>query len=63
MRDTNYKLRGWMGANKVSGRKLSEMTGIPYDTLKTKLSGKSTWKLSDIEKLIKATGLMFEELF
>ena len=63
MRDTNYKLRGWMGSNRVSVRKLSEMTDIPYDTLKIKMSGKSQWKLSDIEKLITATGLTFEELF
>ncbi len=63
MADTNYKLRAWMGANRVSGRKLSELTGIPYDTLKLKLSGKTKWKLSDVFKLIEATGLSFEELF
>ena len=63
MKDTNYKLRGWLGANRVSVKEFSKMTGIPYDTLKTKMSGKSMWKLSDIEKLIEATGLTFEELF
>ena len=61
--DVNYKLRAWMGANRVSIRKLSEMTEIPYDTLKLKMSGKHQWKLSDIEKILTATGQTFEETF
>lgn len=63
MRDTNYKIRGWMGSNKVSVRRLAELMDMPYDTLKTRMSGKTPWKLSDIEKLMEVTGLKFEELF
>ena len=50
MRDTNYKIRGWMGSNKVSVRELAERMGVSYNTLKTRMSGKTPWKLSDIEK-------------
>ena len=63
MQDTNYKLRAWMGDNRVSGRKLSEMIQMPYDTLKVKMAGKSEWKLSEIYSLLNATGMAFEELF
>ena len=63
MRDTNYKIRGWMGSNKVSVRELAKRMGVSYNTLKTRMSGKTPWKLSDIEKLMEVTGLKFEELF
>ena len=63
MQDANYKLRAWMGANKVSGKKLSEMIQMPYDTFKIKMSGKSQWKLSEIDSLLKATETTFDELF
>ena len=63
MTDTNYKLRAWMGANKVTLEKLAEMIDMPYPTLQTRLAGKTQWKLSDIMALMKATGLPFEELF
>lgn len=63
MRGTNYKIRGWMGSNKVSVRELAERMGVSYNTLKTRMSGKTPWKLSDIEKLMEVTGLKFEELF
>ena len=63
MADTNYKLRAWMGANRISGAELARRTGISYNTLKLKLSGKTKWTLSDVEKLLAVTGLTFEELF
>lgn len=63
MRDTNYELRAWMGANKVSGRKLAEMMGRSYETIRIKLGGKTEWTLQEIEQLIEITGLPFEELF
>ena len=63
MTDTNYKLRAWMGANRISGAELARRTGISYNTLKLKLAGKTKWTLSDVEKLLAATGLTFEELF
>jgi hypothetical protein len=63
MQDTNYKLRAWMGANRVSGRKLAEMIRMPYDTFKIKMAGRTEWKLSEIYALMKATGLAFDELF
>lgn len=61
--DTNYKLRAWMGANKVSGVKLAEMLGMSYNTIKLKLMGKSEWKLSEIEALMEATGCEFHDIF
>ena len=63
MKDTNYELRAWMGANKVSGRKLAEMMGRSYETIRIKLSGKTEWTLPEIETLMEVTGLSFEELF
>lgn len=63
MKDTNYELRAWMGSNKVSGRKLAEMMGRSYETIRTKLGGKTEWTLPEIKKLMEVTGLTFEELF
>ena len=63
MRDTNYELRAWMGANKISGRKLADLMGRSYETIRIKLQGKTEWTLSEIEKLMEVTGLSFEELF
>lgn len=63
MNDTNYELRAWMGANKVSGRKLAELMGRSYETIRVKLSGKSKWTMPEIKKLLEVTGLTFEELF
>lgn len=63
MRDTNYELRAWMGANKVSGRELAKRMGRSYETIRMKLSGKTEWTLPEIEKLMEVTGLSFEELF
>jgi hypothetical protein len=63
MRDTNYELRAWMGANKVSGRKLAEMMGRSYETIRVKLAGKTEWTLPEIKKLLEVTGLTFDDLF
>lgn len=63
MYDTNYRIRAWMGANKVSGRELAEKIDMPYPTFRQKIAGKSDWKLPEINSLIKVTGLVFEELF
>lgn len=63
MNDTNYKLRAWMGANRISGAKLAEMIGMPYDTFKTRFSGKTQWKLSEVVAILKVTGCAFDEIF
>jgi hypothetical protein len=63
MRDTNYELRAWMGANKVSGRELARLMGRSYETIRVKLRGQTEWTLPEIEKLLEVTGLTFEELF
>lgn len=63
MNDTNYKLRAWMGANRVSGVKMAEMIGMPYATFKYKLSDKSEWTLSEIIAIMAATGCEFNEIF
>lgn len=63
MRDTNYELRAWMGANKVSGRKLAELMGRSYETIRIKLQCKTEWTLPEIKKLLEVTELPFEELF
>ena len=63
MRYTNYKLRAWMGANRVSGARLAKMICMPYPTFKSKISGKTDWKLSEVVAILKATGCNFEEVF
>lgn len=63
MNDTNYKLRAWMGANRVSGVAMARMINMSYETFKAKLSGKSEWKLSEIIAILKLTGSSFEEIF
>lgn len=63
MRDTNYELRAWMGANKVSGRKLAELMGRSYETIRVKLASKTEWTFTEITQLLEITGLTFEELF
>ena len=63
MQDTNYKLRGWMGSNKVSQRHMAELLDIPYETFKTKITGASQWKLSEVIKILDVTGRSFEEIF
>ena len=61
--DTNYKLRAWMGANKVSGVKLAEMVGMSYNTFKLKMMGKTEWKLSEVVRILEVTGCSFDEIF
>lgn len=63
MTDTNAKLRGWMGENKISGTKFAEMIGMPYPTYKTKMAGKSDWNMPEILKILRVTGRRFEEIF
>ena len=63
MEDTNYKLRGWMGANRISGTAMAEKIDMPYDTFKAKMSGRSEWKLSEIITILKVTGCTFNEIF
>lgn len=63
MNDTNYKLRGWMGANKVSGVAMAEKLGMSYETFKNKMSEKTEWKLSEIIAIINVTGCTFDEIF
>lgn len=63
MNDTNYKLRAWMGANKVSGLELANKLNMPYPTFRTKMNGGSDWKLPEVHKLMEITGLTFDELF
>lgn len=63
MTDTNAKLRGWMGENKVSGAKLAEMIEMPYPTFKTKIAGKSDWNMPEILRILRVTERKFEELF
>lgn len=63
MADTNYKLRAWMGANRISGVHMAEAIGMPYGTFKWKLSEKSEWTLSEIVAILKVTGCKFDEMF
>lgn len=63
MIDTNAKLRGWMAERKMSYAVFAEKVGIPYDTFKVKMSGKTDWKLSEVFKILRFTGCAFEELF
>ena len=63
MQDTNYKLRAWMGANRISAVKMAEKIGMPYDTFKYKMAEKSEWKLSEVITIMNVTGCKFDEIF
>lgn len=63
MDNTNAKLRGWMGENRVSGAKFAEMIEMPYPTFKTKIVGKSDWNMPEIMRILRVTGRSFEEIF
>ena len=63
MQDTNYKLRGWMGSNKVSHRRMAELLEMPYETFRAKIAGESQWKLSEVIRILDVTGCLFEEIF
>lgn len=63
MVDTNYKVRAWMGANKVSQRELAKRLNLSYSALRAKLDERTDWKLAEIKALQEITGLAFEELF
>lgn len=63
MNDTNYKLRAWMGANKISGREMAKRLEMPYPTFRMKMLGNSEWKLPEIHSIMTVTGLAFDELF
>ena len=63
MTDTNYKLRGWMGSNRVSHAEMARLIGMPYGTFKYKMANKSEWVLSEIITIMKVTGCKFEEIF
>ena len=63
MKDTNYKLRAWMGANCVSGAKMADLIEMPYSTFKYKMSENSEWTLSEIVKILNVTGCRFDEIF
>lgn len=63
MIDTNYKLRAWMGANKVSGRELAKRLNMSYSTFCTRMNEESDWKLPEVKALQEITGLVFEDLF
>lgn len=63
MEDTNYKLRAWMGANKVSGRELAKRLDMSYSTFCTRMNEEADWKLPEIKSLKEVTGLAFDELF
>ena len=63
MYDTNYKLRAWMGANRVSGVEMAKRIGMPYDTFKNKMAEKTEWKLSEIVTILSVTGSNFDEIF
>lgn len=61
--DVNYKLRGWMGSNRVSDAEMSKRLDMPYGTFKNKMSGRTEWKLSEVFSILKVTGCTFHEIF
>ena len=63
MKYTNYKLRGWMGANRVSGTEMADRIGLPYGTFRLKIEGKTEWKLSEVISIMQTTGCALEEIF
>lgn len=63
MEKPNSKLRSWLGMKQITGKEFAQMIDMPYDTYKSKMSGRSDWRLADIVKVLSVTGCRFEELF
>lgn len=61
--DANYKLRGWMGSNRVTDTEMAKRLNLPYGTFKYKIAGRTEWKLSEIFKILEVTGCTFHEIF
>lgn len=63
MANTNDNIRSWMGAHLLTGVQFAEMIEMPYDTFKSKIAGKTDWKLDEVIKILDVTGCEFSELF
>ena len=42
---------------------LSDMTNIPYSTLKRKIGNQTEWRSGEIDSVLLVTGKTYEELF
>lgn len=56
-------IRKWMIENRVSERRFANMTGICQSTISFILNGKKRPSMASINKVLKATGMTFEEAF
>ncbi len=63
-RKTIYpKLEDWMNENGITFSKFSQYSGMPYVTLTQILKGKRMPNKVNIDIILKATGLTYEEAF
>lgn len=59
-----YKgLREYMAKNAISARKFADMCGIKYVTIYYILTGRNEPRKGSIDKILKCTGLTYEEAF
>jgi len=59
----NQKIFQWLHDNHHTMKWLSEVTNIPYSTLKRKLYYQTEWRTGEIEAVLTVTGKTYEELF
>ena len=56
-------LKLWMQRNDWNVRRLAHESGLPYSTLVNNLNGYAEMKIRTIRRILKATGLTFEQAF
>ncbi len=52
----------WLAANGKTVMWLSEQTGIPYTSLTDRMTNKVQFRVDDIDKILKVTGMTMDEL-
>ena len=56
-------LKLWMQRNEWNVYRLAHEAGLPYSTLYQNMSGNTEMKMYTIRRILKATGLTFEQAF
>ena len=56
-------LKLWMWDNDWNTRRLAHEAGLPYGTLINNLNGTTEMRMRTIRRILKATGLTFEQAF
>lgn len=59
----NQKILQWLHDHHRTMKWLSAETNIPYSTLKRKVSNRTEWRSTEIDRILFVTGKTYEELF